>query len=131
MTKRGILKLIYVFVLAVALNFAWENAHAPLYASYKGGAITQSVLFRASVADAVYILLLALIFMQVPFFKKRLWLVVPMGFVISASIEWWGLVGGRWVYSVAMPIIPYLDVGLTPLIQIGVLAYLIFRMVKL
>lgn len=117
-------KVFSVFFIAFGLNVVWENVHSYLYMHYQGGTITESILLRATFADAVIITLIALPFLFLPLFKKRAWLIVPIGVIIAVSMEWYALGTGRWAYSALMPIIPLLETGLTPTIQLGLLGYL-------
>ncbi len=122
-------KLVPIFLLAFALNFVWENLHAGLYANYKGGTITEWVLFRATFWDAVFITLFALLFIYISYFRKRLWWVIVLGIVLGAGIERWALATHRWAYTPRMPIVPVLHTGLTPTLQLGLLAYVVFYIV--
>lgn len=111
----------FVFVPAFILNLAWEVAHSRLYANYQGGAITLFVLARAAAADAVMILIL--IFVAQKFAKHSTLVVVLGGLTLAVFIEKWALGTGRWAYDAAMPIIPILNTGLTPTIQLAVTGY--------
>src|SRR3989338_6127191 len=51
-------KLIAIFALAFLLNLIWENLHSWLYAYYEGGVITEWILLRATLFDAIFITLL-------------------------------------------------------------------------
>lgn len=126
-TKR----LVLVFLFALAANFLWENLHAPLYMHYKGGEITEWILLRAAFFDAAFITVLGFLFFSFEFLRKRLWLAFAIGVVFAIGLEWWALETGRWAYTPAMPIIPFIGTGLTPTIQLGLIAYLIFKKFKL
>ena len=117
-------KLFFIFIVAFVLNLIWENLHSYLYVHYQGGVITEFILLRATFADAVIITFIALPFLFLSTFKKRAWLMVPIGVIIAVSMEWYALGTGRWAYNALMPIIPLLKVGLTPAIQLGLLGYL-------
>lgn len=121
--------ILLIFLLAFLTNLLWENLHAPLYAHYRGGPITKFILLRASAYDAFVITLMAAIFMAVPALYERLWLALVFGIVFGVVLERWALGTNRWEYKKSMPIIPVLNVGLTPTIQLGALAYLIFEIV--
>ncbi len=122
-------KSVFIFILAFLANFLWENLHAPLYAHYKGGEISEFVLLRAALFDAVFITVLSSLFLCFEFFRARLWLAFVMGVVFAIPLEWWALLTGRWAYAPEMPIIPILGTGLTPTIQLGLIVYLIFLLV--
>ena len=116
-------KITYIFFISFALNLIWENLHVFLYDNYMGGKITEFILLRATLGDAIMITVISLPFIFLPFFKKNQWLILPIGFIIAISIEWYALSAGRWAYNDLMPIIPFLNVGLTPAIQLGILGY--------
>ena len=113
-----------VFILAFVLNVIWENLHAVLYTGYKGGEITQYILLRASLFDAIVITCIALPFLFLSFLKNKQWLILIIGTGVAVINEWYGLGTGRWVYNALMPIVPLFKVGLTPMLQLGVLGYL-------
>ena len=113
-----------LFSIAFVLNLAWENAHAFLYSAYQGGAITELVLLRATLADAIMITAIALPFVFFPLIKKYSWLIVVIATSVAVCIEWYALATNRWSYNQYMPIIPGLLVGLTPTVQLGLLGYL-------
>ena len=110
-------RLLAIFGTALTLNLAWEHLHAPLYAGYQGGAITEFILLRASLGDAVIITGGALLFLYVPYFKKHRWLVWPLGLWVAVAIELFALYTGRWAYGPAMPLV--FGIGLTPLVQLA------------
>ena len=117
-------KLLSVFLLAFAFNFIWENLHSALYVHYKSGPISEFVLLRAAFADAIFITLLAALFIKIPYFQKRVWYSLIFGFVI---LEVFALRTGRWAYQEIMPIVPLIKTGLTPTIQLGILSYLVYK----
>lgn len=117
-------KILLIFIIAFALNFIWENLHMVLYDNFRGGPISRFILFQASVADAFYIVLLALPFLYLKFFKERRWLIIILGICLAVLNEWFfGLYLGWWQYAPSMPIIPILKTGLSPTIQLGILGY--------
>lgn len=126
MYTNNIRKLCSVFVLSFGLNLLWEQAHSVLYASYQGVPITEFVLLRAAVGDAIILTVLFLPFFYFDFFKKRTWLIIPLGILVSVIIELYALHTGRWVYTQHMPLVPFLHIGLTPTIQLGLLGYLVY-----
>lgn len=92
-----------------------------------GGKITEFVLLRATLADAIMITIVALPFVFISSLRKQSWVIIFVGLVLSISIEWYALATGRWAYNAYMPIIPLLSVGLTPAIQLGLLGLLSFK----
>lgn len=120
-------KLLIIFGAAFLLNLIWENLHAPLYVHYQGGAITQLVLLRAALVDALFITGLALPFLYIPYLRERTWYALLIGLIAAILLERFALTNGRWAYTAQMPIVPLLNTGLTPTIQLGLLSYGIFR----
>ncbi len=120
-------RIFFIFTTSFILNAVWENLHSLLYANYMGRKITELILLKATLADAVIITIIALPFLFYPALKKHSWAIVPLGFIISIVIEYYALSTGRWMYNSLMPIIPLLGVGLTPTIQLGLLGYLSFK----
>ncbi|HEY4508119.1 MAG TPA: hypothetical protein VJJ55_00495 [Candidatus Paceibacterota bacterium] len=129
-------KFLIVFVAAFLLNILWEEAHSALYVSYQGGAITNFILFRAALFDAAVIALFAYLCSYSPLSKGALpssaggmsiFIFVLALFIFAILLEKWALATGRWVYADAMPLVPLLNVGLTPAIQLGVSGYVSMR----
>ncbi|MEX0652155.1 MAG: hypothetical protein WD153_01685 [Candidatus Paceibacterota bacterium] len=120
-------KWFLVFIYAFGLNLIWENAHHFLYVHYKGEPITELMLFRAAFVDAVIIL--ALIFALQLFAISRRYpsLLILGGVIVSVGIEYWALGIERWEYTYMMPLVPFLVVGLTPTIQLGLIGYFVYR----
>ncbi|MBI2053790.1 MAG: hypothetical protein HYT36_00425 [Candidatus Staskawiczbacteria bacterium] len=116
-----------VFIAAFVLNFVWEYSHSFLYDNYKGGEITGFILFRAAIFDAVFITVLYLLFLRMPFIKKRLWVIFMIGFLSAIAIEIYALKTSRWAYGDMMPLVPILNIGLTPVAQLPVLYYLAIK----
>jgi hypothetical protein len=122
-------KWIYLFICALVFNFFWEILHSSLYLHYRGGPITETILFRAALVDAFIILVLSLINYSIRFFRTRPWLLVFCALAVSIELERWALISGRWAYAPSMPIIPILLTGLTPTIQLALLGYLSYKSV--
>ncbi|MFA6603376.1 MAG: hypothetical protein WCT10_00875 [Patescibacteria group bacterium] len=119
-----------IFLFALIFNAIWENLHAPLYISYRGQTITELILLRAAVVDAGMITLLALPFIYNAGFRRRSWLIIPLGILIAVFLELYALNSARWAYTSDMPLVPFLAVGLTPTLQLGPLGYLAFWIVE-
>lgn len=123
-------RLFIIFLIAFGTNAIWENLHAFLYVHYRGGEITQFILLRAAVWDAVMISLLALPFLYIHYFRERSWLIIVFGVIVAVVLEWYALGTGRWAYAEMMPVIPILGTGLTPTIQLALLGYVAVRLTK-
>ena len=120
-------RALIIFVVAFVLNAVWENLHVFLYDNYMGGKITEFILLRASLADAIMITIITLPFIIFSSLKQKSWLIIIFGVILAILIELWALRTGRWDYNEYMPIVPILLVGLTPAIQLGLLGYFSFK----
>lgn len=124
-------KLLKIFLAAFLLNWIWETLQIPLYAPYQPGPIfhtqTQWIL-AATFSDATFIAVLAVFFLKISHPQKRLWYAFMIGVIAAILVETYALQTGQWAYSELMPIVPLFNTGLTPTIQLGALAYLIFRL---
>lgn len=116
-------------IVAFVLHIIWENIQAPLFAGYESFPQHFSMCFVGTVGD-VLITLSVLAFLWL--LKKDvtrsadfLGLAI-IGFVIAVAIEQNALLADKWDYASAMPIIPWLNVGLVPTIQMTILLPLSF-----
>ena len=121
-------KVFLIFLVSLVLNFVWENLHSLMYKSYMGGKITELILFRASIVDAIIITLICVPFIYFAFLRKMDWLIIFCGIIVAIIIEQYGLGSGRWEYDLYMPIVPIISVGLSPVLQLGLTGYLSYRL---
>jgi len=70
-------------------------------------------------------------FLYINSLKNKSWLILFIGILISVLIELFAIKTDRWRYDELMPIIPLLNIGLTPTLQLGLLGYLSFWLVEL
>jgi len=126
-------KIIFISVLTFFLNFIWEISQAFLYMPHFvgiSGLIT--VHLRASLGDILIIFIILMLDTLIfgPVYGKisiqRLLAMVFVGFVLATLVEKYALSSGRWVYNPLMPIIPWLNVGLTPILQMMLIPPSIF-----
>lgn len=120
-------KLALIFAIAFLLNLVWENLHVNLYAHFQGGPITQFHLWRATLFDAVFIASLAILFIKNNYFKQRLWWALVFGLAAAILIEVYAININLWGYNDLMPIIPLLNIGLTPALQLGLLSFMTYK----
>lgn len=117
-------------VLALLFNFPWEVLQAPLFEGMAAAphAIVISACLQATLGDAM-IVLLAHASVAVAT-RRRHWMLalsrrevagfVAVGIAITTVIEWLATRGHwaqTWAYSSAMPLVPGIGVGLSPLLQ--------------
>ena len=137
MSKLETKKLVWVFIVAVLLNYVWELAQAPLYVglqNYNAGVFWHC--FVASLGDGI----MALLIVAAGWFTLREsdWflrprvrgylVIITAGLVMAVLVEWVAVhILNRWQYTENMPKLPGLDIGLVPIAQMLVLPPLIFR----
>ncbi|MEO6136116.1 MAG: hypothetical protein ABIP35_13250 [Ginsengibacter sp.] len=128
--------VITTIFLAFVFNVAWEILQIPLF---KGGVYEwQHILFcvLASVADVLTVLLIyfgfALIYKNALWVKSvhttRIILLILTGGAGAVLAEVWHLSIGTWSYAGTMPLIPIVNVGLSPVLQFMILPILIYRL---
>jgi len=132
------MKIKYIAILTIVsflLHIVWENAQAPLYAGYQSFSLHFQVCFAGTVGDVV-ITLLVLAFLRL--LKKDslqtaadFMALAIIGFIIAVFIEQNALLVGKWSYAPSMPLIPYLHVGLAPILQMTILLPLSFYLARL
>ncbi len=135
--NRGAFKRLTYLIIAFSflLNFAWEMLQMPLYEGMKLNMQTAMFCGVASVADALMVLLLYSAFAVVykdPFWVQhftpsRILLLVMVGATGAILAEMLHLSTGTWKYSQCMPIIPVMNVGVSPILQFIILPILSYR----
>ncbi len=127
-----------LFVIAVLVNYVWELVQAPLYVGMDSFKLVWWHCGLAALGDGLLVLLIYATGWAV--LRSRDWFAHPgargyavmllAGLIISVGIEWLAVfVTNRWAYTAQMPLVPLLNVGLTPVAQMLVLPPLIFRLV--
>lgn len=134
--NRNIFKrlVLTIGLIALPLNLIWELVQMPLYKgpSYNIAQIAFCAL--ASVADALMVLLLyfgvSLIFNNSFWIQHPKWqqvaITILMGGTGAVLAEIRHLSSGTWAYADSMPIIPIVNVGMSPVLQFMVLPLLIY-----
>ncbi|MGH7366643.1 MAG: hypothetical protein ACREK9_09560 [Candidatus Rokuibacteriota bacterium] len=117
-----------IAIFAFLLNLTWEFAQVPLFAGMPSAQHWGAILVcgRATLGDVV--IALVAFWAVAASARARSWVLRPtaaqitsfvaVGVVITIVMEWLATqVLGRWMYAEAMPVIPVLGVGLSPLLQ--------------
>lgn len=128
-----------IFGWAVSLNFVWEMAQALFYTEM-GPRFLDGLLVcgLASLVDGLIVL--GIYGSGVVIFRRTDWiqrsrfagyfLMIAAGFSVSAIIELNAVYRrGAWRYSPIMPLLPFLGVGLLPVLQMVLLPPIIFAIV--
>src|SRR3989338_9721013 len=131
-------QIIFLSLIAFILHIVWENMQASLFQGYVSFvehfpmclvgtagdvAITLFVYFIVALLKNDFNWILTLN-------KKQIATLAVIGFFIAVGIEWRALLFGRWAYADVMPIIPYLNVGLVPILQMTFLLPLSMYLTK-
>lgn len=124
-------RILVLLIVAFILNLLWESGH---YWLYECKIPFGTCVFVSAIRDAFIILGIfgvgALVFRDwrwtFRWQRSRVFFMAAASLVVAWIIEVQGLVLGKWEYAEAMPIIPVLNVGVSPILQMVVLAPLIF-----
>ena len=131
--------VVALFVVAVLANYAWELAQSPFYAGMQFNARTLGHCFLAALGDGAIVFFIYFLDWLTfgrrqptgPFTRWRLAAMSSTGFVVGAIVEWIGVDAlHRWSYSEAMPMLPVLRVGLSPILQMVILPPIIFLVAR-
>lgn len=131
----------WIFLYAAAsfvLHLLWENLHGPLYLVGPSPPDVWRLLFATATGDMIFMLViyLALVSMHHDWVwvSKResythvgTWMItIVFGALLGVSFELWAVhIDHRWTYAEAMPIIPILGIGLSPVLQMIVVPILV------
>jgi hypothetical protein len=118
-------QIIFLSLIAFVLHIVWENAQAPLFQGYASFSQHFPMCLIGTMGDIVITLFVYFIVALlkndfgwiIALNKKDIIALVIIGFFIAIGIEQRALLFGRWAYVDTMPIIPYLKVGLAPVLQ--------------
>ena len=119
MINSKLKKLLTIFILAFIFNAIWEHFHSNLYVHYQGGDITDLILLRAALFDASIITLVSWLT-----FGQKLYIPITILVLFAIGLGQFAMLTSRWAYNDLMPIIPLIQTGLTPTIQLGLTLWL-------
>lgn len=131
--------ILTIAILAFVFNFIWEVAQGPLYKGYEYDWQHISFCALASVADMLMVLILLFLFGLIynnVFWTKnfttfRVVILMLAGGVGAIIAEVWHSSRGDWAYTESMPLIPWVEVGISPVLQFTILPLIIFFAIKL
>ena len=124
--------------VAYLLNFTWEVSQGFLYKGYEYDFMHISFCALASVADVFMVFMLlfgfGLIYGNVywtrhlpPHRIAALMVAGGLGAIVAETLH---TGRGSWSYADAMPLLPWVNVGLTPVLQFTILPLIIFWVCK-
>lgn len=129
----------YIVLFSILFNFIWEMVQMPFYLNMPWNFRTTIICLAASLGDAVMILI---IYFLVSFFQKdSFWIrklklkgvmfSIICGFVLSVLVEWIAVANNLWQYSNSMPLLPFGEIGITPVLQMLILPLIVFKLTEI
>lgn len=128
------LPLSLFFSSSFLLHLVWENLQAPLYAGFQSFEQHFWICFKATWGDLIFMSLiyfaLAVVHQNPYWIADRTAYTTPATWIIAllvgglfaVSFELWAVhIDHRWQYAEVMPLIPVLQIGLTPVLQMMVI----------
>lgn len=128
-------KVIAIYlIIAFILNFIWEMSQVALYKPHFDGVFDLVLVHvRATIGDIIiFLIIYAIVALAL---RETRWVlgnkILPLilasifGFIFAIAIEKYALITGKWGYGELMPIIPFVEVGLTPVLQLTILVPLV------
>lgn len=127
------MRIACIFLLAIPLNFAWELAQSGLYVGADQWPSRWWHCFLASLGDGILTLVIyavgAIVAGRIDWFESGYrsypW-VLATGVILALIVEWIAVSNGHWSYTARMPLVPGLDLGLVPVLQMVALPPLTF-----
>ena len=134
MTRRapGVLDLpeLTVFIFAFLLNFVWEFLQVPLYQDMAEAVHWHGIRTCAQASAADGVIMLVGFWSTALLWRTRSWVLRPttrqvvvfsgVGVGITTVVEYLATTQGwtwGWTYADAMPVVPIVGTGLSPLLQ--------------
>lgn len=125
----------YILSIGFVLNVIWEFVQLPFYRIPENGFWGHvSMCLAAAVAD---ILIISILYFFIALIVKDIYWVrqmsqfktivsVGLGIGIAIVIERLAITVGWWEYNAAMPLVPYVNVGLVPVLQMATIPLITF-----
>lgn len=134
--KRIFLSFAAIIITGYLFNYIWEKSHIALFKDYEVF-VSRLPLPAAIYTSLVDVSIIFLIYTLIALVRKKFFwienfdknaaaLSIIFGSAIAIVIELQGLAQKKWAYSEIMPIIPFIKVGLSPILQMIVLPIITF-----
>jgi len=129
---NAIKRIALISAVALLVNYVWEMLQMPLFEGmYYSDPNAWLSCLQASVGDVfitVFIFLVGRLILGSWSWPHspgvaRITFLVLIGAVVAATIEMLSLEAGRWSYSPLMPVVPGIEVGILPVVQLILLPY--------
>lgn len=136
--SRFLQRAIKIFIVGSLVNYPWEVGQIVFY-DFSGDYLDAAIhCILPSLGDGIILLIIYLAGWIV--FRRFDWtdashiknyaVMLGAGLIVAIVMEWLGMVIlGRWQYKPLMPTLPFLHLGLLPILQMLVLPPLIFYLV--
>lgn len=135
---RGWRPLAAFFGSSFVLHLLWENLQAPLYSCYQSfwqcfwiclyATATGDMIFMLTIYAALAVIHRDWQWVRDPgaYRHPATWiLAVGIGLILAVSFELWAVhVAHRWQYTEFMLIVPFVQIGLTPVLQMIIIPLL-------
>jgi hypothetical protein len=123
-----------IITTSFLLNFAWEMLQMPLFEGIEMNMQSAVFCILSSLADTLIVLLLYYAFVILykelfwnrHFIVQRILILMVAGSIGAILTEILYLSAGSWKYSRSMPLIPVVNVGVSPVLQFTVLPTVIY-----
>lgn len=134
--KQGFKHLVFtIAVVAFLMNFIWEMIQGVFYEGFKYDLKHVSFCLLASITDMLTSLILYFGFAFM--YKKNVYWIRDMnatkvivlmiaGVFPTIIIEMWHIIRGDWSYAEEMLLLPFVDIGILPVLQFAFLPWIIF-----
>jgi len=119
-----------VSTCAFTLHLAWELLQCEVFFVHGSYDSSMAAMVKASVGDVILTWILYVIVAVVsrrwrwavgPWSGRQIATLLVASTALAADVEVRGLLAERWSYSDLMPIVPFLGVGVVPVVQLLVL----------
>lgn len=113
-------------VLSFVFHLTWELAQSPLYECSLNMELCFWICVHATLGDVVIMMVLSAIHHKVP----SLWKMALIGAALATVIEKISIELDRWNYLPSMPLIPGIEIGITPVLQMALIPPLVFFILR-
>ncbi len=118
--------LFWLILLSSVFHLTWELAQSPLYTCSVDMEACFWLCLRATFGDVGIMLVLYTIHQKVHSISKM----ALIGAALAMVIEKISIEMERWAYFDTMPLIPGIEVGLTPVLQMALIPPLVFYILR-
>ena len=130
---------VFIIITALPLHFIWEMLQMPLYQCQLGFSQCVSICFVASLGDVVMTLVIFILIAiayqdfnwHIDLHNGKYILAAVIGLLFAIIFEQFAVQTSRWEYSLLMPLIPLLKIGMSPALQMTLLTPLVFKLVNI